>query len=401
MQENHIRSKIDAFLPSIVHLYPRIPVAETSPTDPIIRIGQKEYLVFCSNNYLGLANADFVKEAAINAITKYGYGSGGSRWMSGTTDLHLQLEQKLARFKTKEEAIIFSAGFMVNSGVIPALTGSVFDDLPFPAGEAAVFSDQLNHASIVDGCRNSKARVYVYKHKDMQHLSELLDRSKETYKLIVTDGVFSMDGDAAPLDKIVELAKGNRAMVMVDDAHGAGVMGRRGRGTAEHFNLETEVDISMGTLSKTFGALGGYVACDSSLAKYIRGAARTYIFAAAMPPSTAAAVIAILDRISDNLEYTHRLGELANYLRKGLKDMGHDTMESVSAIMPILVGKEDKAILLSQELFNYGVYLTYAIWPAVEKRRARLRVTVTANHKIEQIDRFLNILEHVSKKTKI
>lgn len=400
MKKSNIAVEIEKFLPRIAALYPRIPVIETSSTDPVVHVNNKDYMIFCSNNYLGLANADFVKEAAVQAIKTYGFGSGGSRWISGTTDLHVQLEEKMADFIGKEEAVTFSAGFMTNSGVLPALAGSFMGDYPFPADKAAVFSDELNHASIIDGCRNSKARVYVYKHKDVDHLASLLAGSKETYKLIVTDGVFSMDGDIAPLDKIVDLAKDHKAMVMVDDAHAVGIIGDRGRGTGEHFNIQDEIDISMGTLSKTFGALGGYVSCSHALAKYIRGAARTYVFSAAMPACGAAVIISIIDKISKDLSFTIRLRELSSYLRKRLGEMDLNTLDSETAIIPIFIGGEKRAIELSEELFKRGIYLSCVMWPAVPKNQARLRVTVTANHTREQIDEFLSILEHVVRRSR-
>lgn len=397
MISNNIEKAIDIFIPELRTLYPAIPTIESCPTTPKILVNNKELLLFCSNNYLGLASADFVKEAAIKAIKRYGYGSAGSRWISGTTDLHRKLEEEIARFKKKEDAVSFSAGFMTNAGVIPALTGALLDDKPFSADEAAIFSDELNHASIIDGCRNSRAKVYVYNHKDTEHLSKLLEASDEKYKLIITDGVFSMDGDIAPLDQIIILAKQFSAMVMVDEAHAIGILGETGRGTAEYFDVENDIEISMGTLSKTFGALGGYVACRRHLAEYIRCAARTYVFSAAMPASTAAVVLSILKCISNDQQYKKKVLDLSNYLRSKLNEMGFDTLDSETAIIPIFIGDETTTIALTKKLFEHGIYLSCAVWPAVEKKKARLRATVSASHSKKDIDQLLTILDHCFK----
>ncbi len=378
--------------------YPKIPIIESAPTEPTVKIGNKDYIMLCSNNYLGLASASFVKNAAIDAINKYGFGSAGSRWISGTTNVHIKLEKELASFKKRDSALTFSAGFMANSGVITALTGSVGGDITFPADESAIFSDEYNHASIIDGCRNSKAKVYIYGHKNLKQLEKLLSNCKETYKLIITDSVFSMDGDIAPLDKITEMAKSYEAMIMVDEAHAIGILGKHGRGAAEYFNVEDDISLSMGTLSKTFGSLGGYIAGDINLIEYLRCSSRTYIFSASMPVCNAASVLAILKEISKNYEHKDKVLHLSNYLRKNLNDMGFNTLDSKTAIIPIFIGDEEKAIKLSKMLFDHGIYLSCAIWPAVEKGHARLRATVTANHKKKQIDRFLNALQLSSKK---
>lgn len=379
-------------------LYPRLPIAEGSPTDPEVNIGGKTYLMFCSNNYLGLANSRIVKEAAVSALQKYGLGSAGSRLMSGTTDIHVELENELASFKQTADCMLFSAGFMANSGSIPALTGAFMESRPFVAENCVIFSDELNHASIIDGCRMSRARKYVYKHKHTKDLEQALARSKEEYRLIVTDGVFSMDGDIAPLPQILELAKIYEAMLMIDDAHATGVIGETGRGTAEHFGVEGEVEINMGTFSKTFGALGGYIAGSSDLIDYLRVASRTYVFSAAMPASTAAGILAILRQMSKDSNLTLKLQRNSDYLRRNLKAMHLNTLESETAIVPILVGNEKDALELSRKLFEMGVYASCVRWPAVAENESRLRITLMASHEKHHLDSFLNRLDICIKK---
>lgn len=390
-QSNMLANILDNYK-DLSKLIPKVAIIESSPTEPYAIIEGQKTLVFCSNNYLGLANSQVVKEASIQAINKYGYGSGGSRWASGTTDLHQELDKKLARFKGKQAAVTFSAGFMANYGVISALINSVTGNIRNTI-VPAIFSDELNHASIIAGCINSQAKIYVYEHKNMVHLSDLLEKSKETYKLIVTDGVFSMDGDIAPLDEIVKLARKYSAMIMVDEAHAVGILGKNGKGTAEHFGVEDDIEIIMGTLSKTFGSLGGYIACDTVLAEYIRCSAKSYIFSASMPPINAAAVMAVLDEITSNLTYQKKVLDMAQYLRSNLNKLGLDTLSSETAIIPIYIGDETKAINIAKELMDDGIYLTCAIWPAVGKGQARLRATVTAGHEKKHIDDFLEILK--------
>lgn len=396
--ESQIAKAIKKFGKVLEELKPEIPIIASSPSMPFAQINNEEYLIFCSNNYLGLANSDIAKKAAIKAIEKYGFGSAGSRWASGTTLIHRELEKSIAIFKRKEEAVIFSAGFMVNAGSIPALTGSLIDDKPFSKNQSAIFSDELNHASIIDGCNGSQAAVYVYKHKDMNQLSDLLKKSKEKFKLIVTDGVFSMNGDIAPLDNLVELANQHEAMVMVDEAHSVGILGKTGRGAAEHFGVEDRIDIAMGTFSKTFGSLGGYIVCNRDLAEHIRCLARTYIFSASMPACNAAVVIAILSTISKNNRFRKKVLANSKYFREKVQELGFDTLDSQSAIIPILIGREEKTIQLARELLKNRIYATCAVWPAVEKNQARLRATVTANHTFEQIDYFIKILKKILKK---
>ncbi|MFH1534655.1 MAG: 8-amino-7-oxononanoate synthase [Patescibacteria group bacterium] len=370
-------------------IYPQIRLFSSAP-DTEVEVDGRRVLMFCSNNYLGLANHPKVKEATKKAIDKYGVGSGGSRILSGNYDIHQELENELADFKGGEDAIIFPSGFGTNLGVIPAIMNLFGNSiLKVFKGKGVIFSDELNHASIVDGCRSSKSKLVIYKHKDMMDLEKKLKMFKRKRKLIVTDTIFSMDGDILPLDKIVDLAQKYDAMTMVDEAHATGVMGKRGAGAVEHFNLEGRIDIVMGTLSKALGSLGGYIIGSKELVKYLRVAARSYMFSTAIPPAYAASVIAAIKIIRSNPEIRQNLWNNVRYLKEGLHESGFSTLDSETQIIPILVGDEKKAIEMSKLLFDKGVYAPCARWPAVPLGLSRIRVTVLANHTKEQIDTFV------------
>ena len=378
-------------------LYPEAKVISSAPT-PEVMIRGKRVISFCSNNYLGLSVHPRVIEASIEAIRKYGTGSGSARWGSGTFKIHEELEKVIADFKRTEDAMVFSAGYMVNIGVIPAVMNLInFGPLSVFKSKGVILSDALNHASIIDGCKLSRAKVVVYKHKDMKDLEAKLKRYRRKRKLIVTDGVFSMDGDIAPLPQIVELAKKYNAMVMVDDAHATGVLGENGRGTAEHFHLEEEVDILMGTFSKALGAVGGYIAGDKDLIKFLRISARSYVFSAAMPPGVAGGLIAAFKEIQNNPGLRRKLWENASHLREGLKERGFDTLDSETPIVPVLIGKEEDAIKVSNLLFERGFFAFCVRWPAVPKGKARIRFTAMALHTEEQIEALLREMEKIGK----
>lgn len=384
------------------NLYPTIRTV-SSAANPKVIVDGKEVLSFCSNNYLGLATHPNVIKANIDATQKYGTSCGGSRLISGNLELLGELEKEIAEFKFAEAAIVFMSGFMTNTGTIPALMNVVnMYGLPSIAQEdSVIISDELNHASIVDGCRLSRAEKHIYKHKDIEDLGRILKEHKSKRKLIITDGVFSMDGDIAPLPQIVELAQKYKAILMVDDAHATGLLGEHGGGTADHFKLAGKVDIIMGTFSKALGGVGGFVASSSELIKFLRVRARQYIFSSALPPGVASGVIAAIREIKSNPELRQNLWKNVKHLRNGLQAIGFNTLNSETQIIPIFIGKEKTAISASEELFNNGIFVPCVRWPAVPEGKARLRCTVMATHTKKQIDQALQIFEKVKKSLKI
>jgi len=386
--------------------YPDIITIQGASTNPIIKVKDKDVLIFCSNNYLSVAADPRIKASVIDAVNVYGMGSGGSRLISGNIDIQEKLERKIADFKGAEDAIIFATGYMTNTGVIPALleppVSSVVSYLKsktFFRDKSAVFSDELNHASIVDGIRLSRADKFIYKHKDVNHLEKLL-KSARGYKnkLIITDGVFSMDGDIAPLKKIVELAEKYNAMVMVDDAHATGIVGKDGSGTSEYFDLGHHPKIIiMGTFTKVFGGTGGFIAGPKELIKYLRVTARTYVFSAPIPPAISAGIITAIDIVKNEPERRVRLWENVKYLQKKLAENNYNTLDSETQICPIFIGDEKKAIEVSRKLLESGIFISCVRWPAVNHGESRLRLTLMADHTKEQIDKLIETLNTVRK----
>jgi 8-amino-7-oxononanoate synthase len=354
----------------------RSPVRIGSSQGPRVTINGREVVLLCSNNYLGLAEHPALKQASCDAMDRYGSGSGASRLVSGNTELHEELERRIAAFKGAESAILFNSGYAANTGVIPAVAGE----------GGLVLSDRLNHASIIDGCRLSRARTEVFRHRDMDHLETLL-RSNTTAprKLIVTDGVFSMDGDIAPLPDLVRLAERYHAILMVDDAHATGVLGKQGRGTAEHFGLEDRVHIQMGTLGKALGSFGAYVAGPRDVVRYLLNTCRSYLFSTSLPPAVCAASIASLDVLDAEPWRRERLWENRNRLAHGLASLDVRTAPSETPIFPLLVGSSDQALQASQEAFAEGIFATAIRPPTVPDGSARLRATVMATHSEEDI----------------
>ena len=383
-------------------LYPDIYPIE-SAVDTEVLVNGKKNLMFTSNNYLGLATHPKMKKAAIEAIEKYGVGSTGSRLLSGNLKIHIDLERKLAELKGGEAAIVFPSGFATNLGTISGLM-NIIKVLPsdFLKGKSVILSDELNHASIIDGCRQSKQKVVVYKHVDMRHLEELLKKFQNKRKLIVTDSIFSMDGDIAPLDKIAALAKKYNSMVMIDEAHAIGVLGENNMGAKEHFHLKTpeDITITMGTLSKAVSSMGGYIVGSKELTQYLRVAARPYMFSTAMLPAASAGAIAALEIMSssEGKALKKKLWENVAYMSNGLKKIGFDTMGSCTQIIPILIGSDQDAITATRMYFDHGILAPCVRWPAVPKNTARIRLTVTSNHTKKQIDTLLNVSEAVYKK---
>lgn len=338
---------------------------------PRVTICGKSLVLLCSNDYLGLAGRPALREAARTAMERYGFGSGASRLISGTSVLHEELERRIALFKNTEAALVFNSGYAANTGIIPAVAGE---------GDV-ILSDSLNHASIIDGCRLSRAKSCVYPHKDATYVEKILKKYRRARrKLIVTDGVFSMDGDVAPLPEIVFLAEKYGAILMVDDAHATGVLGENGRGTVEHFGLADRVHIQMGTLGKALGSFGAYAAGSKDLITYLANTARSFIFSTALPPPVCAASIAAIDIVEKEPELRRRLWNNRNRLTAGLKLLGIDTGASETPIIPIMFGNNEKTLEAGKKLLEYGVYATAIRPPTVAEGEARIRTTVMSTH---------------------
>ena len=344
------------------------------PSAPWCEIDGRRVLMFCSNNYLGLSNHPKLKEAAIAAVRSHGVGSGSVRPIAGNMDLHMELERRLARFKGAEASLVYQSGFATNSGLIPQLVGE--GDL--------VVSDELNHGSIIDGVRLSRAERAVYRHTDMPDLERVLATAEEhrpTYRrvLIITDGVFSMDGDIAPLDRIAELGHRHGAMVYVDDAHGEGVLGDGGRGIVSHFHLSRDrVHVEMGTFSKAFGVVGGHISGSRSLVDFAYNKSRTWLLSGSHPPPVAAACLAAIDVLEHEAEHVRRLWELTHRFKSAMRGLGFDIGQSETPITPILVGDSRRAKELSERLFALGVFALPIVFPMVAKDRARIRTIMNA-----------------------
>ena len=365
-----------------VGIYPFFRVIE-SAQDPEVLMNGRRMIMVGSNNYLGLTNHPAVKEAALEAIRKYGTGAAGSRFLNGTLDIHVRLEEKLAHFIRKEAALIFSTGFQVNLGVISALVGK--DDV--------MIIDKMDHASIIDGCRLSYGEVKKFRHNDMADLERILKENTNRSKLIIVDGVFSMEGDIVNLPSVVELAKAYGARLMVDDAHGIGVLGKTGRGTAEHFGLEDEVDIIMGTYSKSLASIGGFISGSEKVVHYIKHFARALIFSASPPPASVAAVSAAIDIIDNEPERIERLWKNTRKMLAGLKALGFQVGPSETPIIPVLVGDNETAFKMAMMLQEEGVFANVAVSPAVPEGKALIRTSYMATHTEEQLDRVLSAFE--------
>jgi 8-amino-7-oxononanoate synthase len=360
----------------------------SSPQDPVVRMNGKEVIMLGSNNYLGLTNHPEVKAAAIAAVERYGTGCAGSRLLNGNLDIHVELEDRLATFMKKEAALTFATGFQVNLGVLSCLLDR----------HDVAFLDNLDHACIIDGVRLSFAKALKYKHNDMRDLeSKLCNAPKNRGKLIVVDGVFSMEGDVANLTEIVDLKKRFGARLMVDDAHGIGVLGEHGRGTGEHFGLESEVDLVMGTFSKSLAAVGGFIAGDALVIDYIKHNARAEIFSAAPPPAAAASAMKALDIVENEPERRTALWDSTRYMKSELNRIGFDTGDSESPVIPILVGEDLTAFAMALRLQEQGVFVNPIVSPAVPPGRAMLRTSYMATHTREHLDRALEALEKIGR----
>lgn len=367
-------------------LYPYFQMNESAVDTTVIRHGKKVVMVG-SNNYLGLTSHPEVKEAAVKAIEKYGSGCTGSRFLNGTIDLHVELEEKLARFMKKEAALVFTTGFTTNQGVLSTIVGK--NDI--------VFTDRTNHASIMDGCRLAFGKMLKFKHNDMEDLERLLvnTKDKNAGKLIIVDGVFSMEGDLADLKHIVPLAQKYGCRLMVDEAHGLGVLGKRGRGTCEELGVLDEVDLVMGTFSKSFASLGGFIAGEAKVISFLKHNARAFIFQASPPPSAVAATLKALEILQREPERRQRLWENVHYMLKGVRELGFRTWPTESAIIPIIIGDDLTTFQVAKQLENEGVYVNAVVSPAVPPGWACLRTSYTATHTREELDFVLEKLKKI------
>jgi glycine C-acetyltransferase len=367
------------------------------PSEPLAIVDGKVVIILCSNNYLGFTTHPKLKRATIAAVKKYGVGSGAVRAISGSMDIHFELEKRLARFKGAEASLTYPTGFQANSGLIPQLVGEV--DL--------IISDELNHGSIIDGIRLARGERAVYKHNDMVDLARVLDEAEKhapPYRriLIITDGVFSMDGDIAPLDKVAKLGREYGAMVYVDDAHGEGVLGEKGKGIVSHFHLDHKsVHVEMGTFSKAYGTVGGHISGSDNLVKFAYNKSRTWLLSSSCPPSVVASTIAAIDVLEKEPRHVKKLWKNTKYFKKAVQDLGFNTGMSQTPIIPIIVGESHKAKALADKLYEKGVFVVPIVFPMVAKDRSRIRVQISSKLMKEQLDDVIAKLETIGKELKI
>lgn len=369
-------------------IYPYFRVIE-SDQDTEVTINGKRVLMFGSNSYLGLTNHPKIKEAAKKAIDKYGTGCAGSRFLNGTLDIHIELEERLAKLTGKEGALCYSTGFQVNLGVVSVLTGR----------SDHLLLDELDHASIIEGSRLSFSRVLKYRHNDMKALEGKLKHcAPESLKFIVVDGIFSMEGDIVKLPELVKLAAKYNATIMVDDAHALGVIGKNGSGTASHFGLTDKVDLIMGTFSKSLASLGGFVASDKTTINYLKHNSRSLIFSASMTPASAATVLAAIDIMVSEPERIKHLWDITNYALKGFKSMGFDTGKSATPIIPLFIRDEFKALMLTKILLEDGIFVNPVVSPGVPKEDSMIRYSLMATHTFEQVEISIQKITKAAKK---
>jgi glycine C-acetyltransferase len=364
-----------------------------SGSTPHSIVDGKKVIMLCSNNYLNLSNHPKLIKDAIDSAKKFGAGSGSVRAIAGTMKLHMEVEKKLAKFKRTESSLIYQTGFAANAGLIPQLAGK----------EDIIISDELNHGSIIDGVRLTKASRAVFKHRDMCDLEKILKDADKKYKriLIITDGVFSMDGDIAPMDKIVKLANEYGAMSYVDDAHGEGVIGEDGRGIGAHFHIEGKIDVEMGTFSKAYGVVGGLIAGSQDLVNFAYNKSRTWLLSGSHPPAVAGAQLAAIEVLENEPEHVKNLWDNTNYFKKELNSMGFDTGESETPITPVIVGESSKAKDLSNNLFTEGIFALPIVFPMVAKDKARIRTMMNAGLTKKDLDFTLDKFEKLGKKLDI
>jgi len=361
------------------------------PSAPRCRVEGKDVIMLCSNNYLNLSNHPKLKEAAKKIIDTHGAGSGSVRAIAGNMDIHVKVEQALARFKKTEASLVYQTGFAANAGLIPQLVDE--GDL--------IISDELNHGSIIDGVRLAKADKAVFKHKDVSNLEDVLNEAeKKNYRriLIITDGVFSMDGDVAPIDKIYKVAEEHGAMTFIDDAHGEGVLGEQGRGCAAHFHLEGKIHVEMGTFSKAYGVVGGLIAGSQDLVNYAYNKSRTWLLSGSHPPQVAAVQLAAIEVLEKEPEHWKRLWDNTNYFKQQLKNLGYNTGVSETPITPVIVGESMKAKELSDKIFEEGIFALPIVFPMVARDKARIRTMMNAGLTKDDLNEALGAFEKCGKK---
>ena len=395
MQKNLLVQKTEAYTEpqkvKALGLYPYFRVIESDQDTEVMMNGRK-VLMFGSNSYLGLTNHPKVKEAAVTAIQKYGTGCAGSRFLNGTLDLHIELERKLADFVGKEEAIVYSTGFQVNLGVVPTFTGR----------SDYIILDELDHASIIEGSRLSFSKVLKYKHNNMESLEKLLQRCEpDRIKLIVVEGIYSMDGDIADLPNIIELSEKYNGTVMVDDAHSIGVLGKDGRGASSHFGLTDRTDLIMGTFSKSLASIGGFLASDKATINFLMHNSRSLIFSASIAPPAAASVIAALDVMQEEPERIQHLWDMTHYTHKNLKEAGFDIGVTQTPIIPLMIRDNMKTFQLTKLLLDEGIFVNPVLSPAVAEDSTLIRFNLMATHKYEQIDYAIEKLIKIGKSLEI
>jgi glycine C-acetyltransferase len=367
------------------------------PSEPVAKVDGREVIILCSNNYLGLTTHPKMKEVAIKAVKEYGVGSGAVRPISGTMDLHMELEKRLAKFKKAEASLTYPTGFQANSGLIPQLVAE--SDL--------IISDELNHGSIIDGVRLGRAERAVYKHNTMEDLTKVLDEAEKhipPYRriLIITDGVFSMDGDMAPLDKIAKLGAEHGAMVYVDDAHGEGVLGENGKGIVSHFHLNhLNVQVEMGTFSKAYGTVGGHISGSLDLVRFAWNKSRTWLLSSSNPPPVVAATIAAIDVLEKEPQHVKNLWKNTKYFKKAVEDLGYNTGLSQIPIIPLIVGESHTAKALADKLYERGIFVVPIVFPMVAKDKSRIRVQMSAKLTTDQLDKVLSTLDKIGNELKI
>ncbi|MFH1661701.1 MAG: aminotransferase class I/II-fold pyridoxal phosphate-dependent enzyme [Candidatus Falkowbacteria bacterium] len=386
------------------NLYPDINTISGSSSSPELIINGKKYLTFCSNNYLGIADNEEIKKEVINGIKKYGVGSGSTRLLSGTLDVQVEFEKQLAEFYGYVDSITFSSGYMANIGTVRMLVDSFpYFKVPFLDKKGVIFSDELNHASLIDAIRLSKAEREIYKHNDLKDLEKLLNKHKKKNKLIITDGIFSMDGDFADLVGLSKMAKEYDALIFVDDSHGAGVIGPKGEGTAHHLGVEKDIDVVMGSFTKAWGSIGGFITTKTKdMSEYLRVTARSYIFSDPILPSVVLGLIKAKEIIENGKDLREKTINNALYLRGELKRMGYEvTGEDFMPIIPPILHSEKNAIKFSKELSDSGILAPAIRKPAVENGRERLRLTTMSTHTRKQIDYLLENMSSIGKKLKV
>ncbi|MFC1632849.1 aminotransferase class I/II-fold pyridoxal phosphate-dependent enzyme [Patescibacteria group bacterium] len=384
-------------------VYPDMHIYEGSGVDPIDSENGKELLFFSSNNYLGLSKNPDIIDATIKSIRQHGIGPGGSRLLSGNIKILTELDGKVAELVGKEDAITFPTGYMANLAIFRALFNEFMFGLPAKCDDSIIFSDEYNHSTVVDGIRLSRVRVEVFKHNDMNHLEELIKENKKyKHKLIVTEGAFSLEGHTAPLDKVVDIAENYGCQTMIDDAHGIGVLGECGGGVVEDYGVADRIDIIMGSFDKALGGMGGFLAGNAQLIKFLRVAARPYVFSSSIPAMMAGGIIKAIDICRNDDKHKKQLFENANYLRERLRQIGFNVLgDGTFPVIPVLIGNDKISIEMERKLYEKGVSVANFRWPAVKKNTARFRITPMATHTKDQIDQLITVFEQTGKELKI